>query len=82
MAADKFTKKAAPESPAVASPPADAWKESLVVKEHTPAKQSSDVSYRQLESQVAMCEEQISSQTDRKAALEAEIAKVKSAVEA
>ena len=82
MAADKFTKKAAPESPAAVSPPADAWKDSLVVKEHTPAKQSSDVSYRQLESQVASCEEQISSATDRKAALEAEMAKVKSAVEA
>ena len=81
MAADKFTKKAAPEEAAV-SPPADAWKDSLVVKEHTPAKQSSDVSYRQLESQVANCEEQISSATDRKAALEAEMAKVKSAVEA
>ena len=81
MAADKFTKKAAPEEAAV-SPPADAWKDSLVVKEHTPAKESSDVSYRQLESQVANCEEQISSATDRKAALEAEMAKVKSAVEA
>ena len=82
MAADKFTKKAAPESPAVESPPADAWKDSLVVKEHTPAKQSSDVSYRQLEGQVADCDAQIASQTDRKAALEAEMAKVKSAVEA
>ena len=82
MAADKFTKKAAPESPAEASPPADAWKDSLVVKEHTPAKQSSDVSYRQLEGQVADCDAQIASQTDRKAALEAEMAKVKSAVEA
>ena len=81
MAADKYTKKAAPKEAAV-SPPADAWKDSLVVKEHTPAKQSSDVSYRQLESQVANCEEQISSATDRKAALEAEMAKVKSAVEA
>ena len=81
MAADKFTKKAAPEEAAV-SPPADAWKDSLVVKEHTPAKQSSDVSYRQLESQLANCEEQISSQTDRKAAIEAEMAKVKAAVEA
>ena len=81
MAADKYTKKAAPEEAAV-SPPADAWKDSLVVKEHTPAKQSSDVSYRQLESQVANCEEQISSQTDRKAAIEAEMAKVKAAVEA
>ena len=81
MAADKYTKKAVPEEAAV-SPPADAWKDSLVVKEHTPAKQSSDVSYRQLESQLANCEEQISSQTDRKAAIEAEMAKVKSAVEA
>tara|TARA_R100001530_G_C4293063_1_gene148536 strand:+ start:702 stop:947 length:246 start_codon:yes stop_codon:yes gene_type:complete len=81
MAADKYTKKAAPEEAAV-SPPADAWKDSLVVKEHTPAKQSSDISYRQLESQVADCDAQIASQTDRKAALEAEMAKVKSAVEA
>ena len=81
MAADKYTKKAVPKEAAV-SPPADAWKDSLVVKEHTPAKQSNDVSYRQLESQLASCEEQISSQTDRKAALEAEMAKVKSAVEA
>ena len=82
MAADKFTKKAAPESPAAASPPADAWKDSLVVKEHTPAKQSSDVSYRQLESELANVEASIASQTDRKAAIEAEMAKVKSAVEA
>ena len=81
MAADKYTKKAAPEEAAV-SPPADAWKDSLVVKEHTPAKQSSDISYRQLENQVADCEKQIASLTDRKAALEAEMAKVKSAVEA
>ena len=81
MAADKYTKKAAPEEAAV-SPPADAWKDSLVVKEHTPAKQSNDVSYRQLESQLANCEEQISSQTDRKAAIEAEMVKVKAAVEA
>ena len=81
MAADKYTKKAAPKEAAV-SPPADAWKDSLVVKEHTPAKQRNDVSYRQLESQLASCEEQISSQTDRKAAIEAEMVKVKAAVEA
>ena len=43
MAADKYTKKAVSKEAAV-SPPADAWKDSLVVKEHTPAKQSSDVS--------------------------------------
>ena len=81
MAADKYTKKAAPKEAAV-SPPADACKDSLLVKEHTPAKQSNDVSYRQLESQLASCEEQISSQTDRKAAIEAEMVKVKAAVEA
>ena len=52
MAADKYTKKAVSKEAAV-SPPADAWKDSLVVKEHTPAKQSSDVSYRQLENQLA-----------------------------
>ena len=81
MAADKYTKKAVSKEAAV-SPPADAWKDSLVVKEHTPAKQSSDVSYRQLENQLADCEAHIASQNDRKAAIEAEMAKVKAAVAA
>ena len=81
MAADKYTKKAVSKEAAV-SPPADAWKDSLVVKEHTPAKQSSDVSYRQLENQLADCEAQIASHNDRKAAIEAEMVKVKAAVEA
>ena len=45
--ADKFTKKAV-SSPSPPAPAADAWKDQLVEKEHQPAKQKSDVSYRQL----------------------------------
>jgi len=79
MAADKFTKKAMAESP---SPAADAWKDAQVNKEHTPAKQTSVVTYRQLENQVANIDTQVSELGTRKSALVAEMAKVKSAVEA
>ena len=43
--ADKFTKKAV-SSPSAPEPAADAWKDSVVEKEHQPAKQKSDISYR------------------------------------
>ena len=79
MAADKFTKKAMAESP---SPAADAWKDAQVDKEHTPAKQTNVVTYRQLENQVANIDTQVSELGTRKSALVAEMAKVKSAVEA
>lgn len=79
MAADKFTKKAMAESP---SPAADAWKDAQVDKEHTPAKQTNVVTYRQLEQQVANIDSQVSELGTRKSALVAEMAKVKSAVEA
>ena len=79
MAADKFTKKAMAESP---SPAADAWKDAQVDKEHTPAKQTNVVTYRQLENQVANIDSQVSELGTRKSALVAEMAKVKSAVEA
>ena len=79
MAADKFTKKAMAESP---SPAADAWKDAQVDKEHTPAKQTNIVTYRQLEQQVASIDSQVSDLGTRKSALVAEMAKVKSAVEA
>ena len=79
MAADKFTKKAIAESP---SPAADAWKDAQVDKEHSPAKQTNVVTYRQLENQVANIDSQVSDLGTRKSALVAEMAKVKSAVEA
>ena len=73
--ADKFTKKEA------ASGGADAWKDSVVEKEHQPAKVKSEVTYRQMESQLAGLVSQISSLGDQKTALEAEMAKVKAAAE-
>ena len=73
--ADKFTKKE------VASGGADAWKDNVVEKEHQPAKVKSEVTYRQMESQLAGLVSQISSLGDQKSALEAEMAKVKSAAE-
>lgn len=73
--ADKFTKKE------VASGGADAWKDSVIEKEHQPAKVKSEVTYRQMESQLASLVSQISSLGDSKTALEAEMAKVKSAAE-
>ena len=73
--ADKFTKKE------VASGGADAWKDNVVEKEHQPAKVKSEVTYRQMENQLASLVSQISSLGDQKTALEAEMAKVKSAAE-
>ena len=74
--ADKYTKKAVE-----AAPEAD-WKQVSVEKEHQPAKQKSMVTYAQLESQKASQEAQKSACDDRIAELVAEMAKVKSAVEA
>ncbi len=77
--ADKYTKKS--EVP-VAEPSADAWKSVMVEKEHQPAKQKSMVTYTQLENQKASQEAQKSACDDRIAELDAEMAKVKAAVEA
>ena len=74
--ADKFTKKA------VESSPEPEWKQVQVEKEHQPAKQKSVVTYAQLEQQKASQEAQKSACEDRIAEIEAEMAKVKSAVEA
>lgn len=79
--ADKYTKKVA-EAPASPSPPADAWKDTSVEKESQPPKVKSSLTYRQLEEQVADCDAQIASAGERKTAIQAEMAKVKSAVEA
>ena len=74
--ADKFTKKA------VESSPEPEWKQVQVEKEHQPAKQKSTVTYAQLESQKASQEAQKSACDDRIAEIDAEMAKVKAAVEA
>ena len=76
--ADKYTKVAAAESP---SPAADAWKDLSVEKEVTPAKVKSNLTYRQLEQQLAQLDVQIADVESRKSDVEAEMAKVKTAVE-
>ena len=58
------------------------WKSVVVEKEHQPAKQKSTVTYAQLEQQKANQEAQKKSCDDRIAEIVAEMAKVKSAVEA
>ncbi len=78
--ADKYTKKSVESPPEPA--PADAWKNVSVEKEHQPAKQKSTVTYAQLEQQKASQEAQKSACDDRIAEIEAEMAKVKAAVEA
>jgi hypothetical protein len=75
--ADKYTKKVVTESSE-----ADAWKDTLVEKEYQPAKVKSDLSYRQMEHELASIVSQISDLGDRKTALEADMAKVKAAAEA
>jgi len=72
--ADKFTKKAVSDS--------SNWKDVLVEKEHQPAKVKSTVSYKQLENQVANIDAQVVNLGNQKAEIEAEMAKVKKAVEA
>jgi len=72
--ADKFTKKAIVDG--------TNWKHTLVEKEHQPAKVKTTVSYEQLEQQVANIDAQVVNLGKQKTALEAEMAKVKTAVEA
>ena len=78
--ADKYTKKAVESSES--SAPADAWKDAPVEKEHQPAKVKTEVSYRQLENEVASLDAEAKRIADRKAELVAEMAEVKKAVEA
>ena len=78
--ANKYTKKAVESSES--SAPADAWKDAPVEKEHQPAKVKSEVSYRQLENEVAVIDAESKRLADRKAELVAEMAEVKKAVEA
>ena len=78
--ADKFTKKTV-SSQSEPAPAADAWKDAAVEKEHQPAKMKSDVSYRQLESEVASIDQQVKSLGERKAIVQAEMAEVKKAAQ-
>ena len=75
--ADKFTKKAV----ASADAPADSWKDVVVEKESQPAKVVQSLTYRELENRVASIDAQVKSLGDEKTALQAEMAKVKSAAE-
>jgi len=79
--ADKFTKVAV-DSPVSPVDPADAWKDTKVEKEHQPAEVKSVQTYRQLESQVESIDAQVVSLGEQKSALEADMAKIKAAVEA
>ena len=54
----------------------------MVEKEVQPAKVKSDVSYRQIEQQIASIDAQVKSLGDQKTALTAELAEIKKAVEA
>jgi predicted nucleic acid-binding Zn-ribbon protein len=78
MMADKYTKKAVSET----SPSADAWKDAVVEKEYTPAKVKVEMSYRQLEQEVERMDADIARIQEGKAKKEAEMAKIKKAVEA
>ena len=79
--ADKYTKKKVEASSPV-EPPADAWKDTPVEKEHQPAKVKSEVSYRQIEAQIESIDAQVKSLGEQKTALSAELAEIKKAVEA
>ena len=75
--ADKFTKTEEP-----AGLEEDDWKDVRVEKEHQPEKQISNHNYRRMEGDLADIEEEITRLGERKTALVAEMAKVKTAAEA
>jgi len=77
--ADTF-KKAVIDAPA--SSAEDAWKDVQVEKEHQPEKHKSNLTYRNMERQVEQIDRSITSSTDAKTALEAEMVKVKAIAEA
>jgi len=76
MAVDKFTAVPEPEVPAGPEPKADAWKDKQIQREHTPAKVQTQLTYRQIEKDVARCDEIIAQQQARKAELEADLVKI------
>ena len=75
--ADKFTKTEDP-----AGEEADDWKDVNVEKLHQPEAQKSNLNYRDMEENVTRLEEGIARLETEKSVLEAEMAKVKTAVEA
>jgi hypothetical protein len=76
--ADKYTKKQEG-SPADTG---DRWKDAVVEKEYQPPKAKIEISYRQLENELAQIEARTKANADRKAEIEAEMAKVKTVAEA
>ena len=84
MAVDKFTLGEDQEvvAPAMPDPPADAWKDKSVQREHTPAKVKSNLTYRQIENEIEMVSNNIANQEARKAELEADLAKVEAVAKA
>lgn len=76
MAIDKFTAVPEPEAPASAEPSADAWKDKQIQREHTPAKVKSNLTYRQIENQVAQCDKEIARQEALKSGYEADLVKI------
>ena len=75
--ADKFTKTEEP-----AGLEEDDWKDVNVEKEHQPEKETSNLNYRNMEERVADIAADITRLGVDKDALEAEMAKVKTAAEA
>ena len=75
--ADKFTKTEDP-----AGEEADDWKDVNVEKTHQPEAQKSNLNYRYMEDELSGVEGEIARLESQKSVLEAEMAKVKSAVEA
>ena len=84
MAVDKFTlsEDQVVVAPAMPNPPADAWKDKRVQREHTPAKVKSNLTYRQIENEIEMVSNNIANQEARKAELEADLAKVEAVAKA
>ena len=80
--ADKYTKVVGASAPSPPAPAADAWKDTSVEKEAQPAKVKTQMSYRQLEQQKESQVAQKASCDSRIAEIDAEMAKVKAAVEA
>ena len=73
--ADKFTKTAEPAGVG------DDWKDVPVAKEHQPAKVISNLNYRNMEEDLTKLDADITRLGERKTALVAEMAKVKTAAE-
>ena len=76
--ADKFKKVAVPEDAEV-SDAEDAWKDALVEREHQPEVQKSNLTYRNMEEDIARIDADLARLEEQKATIEAEMVKVESA---